>query len=105
MTIKMRGIEKVELNTGMKWISVETEPEKPHDKHLIFDGTEMYIGWMVFGDWEVCTDGITIAGDATFGDDDTWGPITHWAPLPPVPGESDSSSFLSRGRGESGESE
>jgi hypothetical protein len=73
----------------MKWISVDVVPEKSADKHLLFDGYEIYLGWMIAGQWHVCNDGITIDGDACFGTDDTYGPFTHWRSLP-APPESES---------------
>ena len=69
----------------MKWTSTDIVPQYCKDKHLLFDGHEIYVGWMIAGQWHICTDGIMIDGDACFGEDDTWGPFTHWMPLPEPP--------------------
>jgi len=68
-----------------EWISVDKYPELSGDKHLIFDGYEIYMGWLVGGHWVVCKDGITIKGDARFGEDDLYGSVTHWMSLPKPP--------------------
>lgn len=68
-----------------EWKPVSETPKYPGDKHLIFDGHEIYVGWLISGFWHVCKDGVTIDGDATFGVDDLYGSVTHWAPLPSAP--------------------